>query len=149
MSVPGEVFLIAGPRSLRVVDLSADDIRTLFSKPVTVIPAQGLGTVVVPISCVFQFTGGSVGFTNDDTCSFGVGTKPALNSGTAPDGIIAFSIPVAQVCYFVPLGDNEPQANHENAPAVLSADSTDPGGVGNGTGRISVEWYVMTLRSSP
>jgi hypothetical protein len=141
-----EVFLIHGPRNLQVIDLSSDDIRTLNSQPVTIIPAQGLGTVVVPISCVFQYDAGTVGFTNDDSLSFGVGAKPVLNSGTGPDGTVVFSVPISQVTYFVPLGDNEPQANHENGPAVLSADTTDPGGSGNGTARISVEYYVMRLR---
>ena len=136
---------LSGPRVL-YYDLTTEEIKTLFSAPVTVLPAQGVGTTIAAVAATFQYKAGSVGFTNDDTMSLGVGTKPVMNSGTAPDGTIAFSIPISQVSFFLNDGDNEPQANHENGPLVLSCDTQDPGGSGDGTGRLTVLYYVMKLR---
>lgn len=139
-------WIAASVPAVLTVDLSADQIRTLFSSPVTIIPAQGVGTVVVPISAVFQYKAGVAAFTNDDTLSFGVGSKPVLTSGVGPAGTIVFSALTSQVCFFAPEADNEPQSNHENGAAVLFADTQDPGGLGDGTARLTTSFYIMVLR---
>lgn len=130
---------------LHTFDLTAAQIATAGTAPVEIIPAQGVGTVNVPVSCVLQYKAGTVGFNNDSTCAILVGAKPVMSSGTAPDGTIVFSVTVDQVCYFGPLADNEPQSNHENAAVFFQAEAGDPGGTGNGRVRLILLYYVMAL----
>ena len=134
--------------NLIVYDFTAAQLKTILSEPVAVIPALGANTVIVPFAGCFQYFAGSVGFTNDTGIIFGVGAKPVLTSGDDPgDGVIVFSATIPQVAMLGMIADNEPQDNHANQPAFLQGVTADPDGLGNGTARLSVLYYVMTLLS--
>lgn len=79
-----------GPTQSVVRDLTAAEIATLASAPVELIPSQGGGTVIVPVSAVFQYVPGTVAFGSDFTAQLEVGGDPfPAIPGIPTDGLVA------------------------------------------------------------
>ena len=125
--------------------ITPDDLATAGNTPVELVPAAGIGTTLACVIGVVQYKAGTVGYNNDSTVAILIGSKPVMTSGSAPNGTIVFSATVDQVCFLANVADNEPQANHENAPLLFQCQDGDPGGSGNGLVMVEIRYTIVPL----
>jgi hypothetical protein len=127
-----------------VVDLTSAQIATLFTVPIEVLSAQGVGKVIVPVSASFQYFAGAVAFVNavhvvvgsvPGTATFNFNTDVAFNG---LDSVIAFGQPSSS---------SPIQTSVENVPLYIFAVDQEPGdaGASDGTARVQFLYYVMDL----
>jgi hypothetical protein len=125
-------------------DLATADIAVLNGTPVTLVLAQGAGTLIVPVAASFHYKAGSVGFTQNAALSLVyAGDTTALLTGPT----IAFSGTTSQLGTFLPATAAQTLTEGENKALVLLASADPTIGTANGSGRITVFYYVMELRS--
>jgi hypothetical protein len=100
------------------VNVSAAAVSTLFSSPVTIIPAQGAGTVITVVGALLQWVAGT------QTYSFDPNGGGSFFLSSLSQGVAGNVFPPPYDPSFVTLGPGEttiePIAASENVPLLLS-----------------------------
>jgi hypothetical protein len=129
-----------------VVDLTSAQIATLFTVPIEVLSAQGVGTVIVPVSASFQYFAGAVAFV--DTAHVAVGSVPGTLTFTFNfNADVAFNGLDSVIAFGQPSSLSPIQTSVENVPLYIFGVDQDPGdaGASDGTARVQFLYYVMNL----
>lgn len=71
---------------------TAAQINTMFTTPLTLIAAQGAGTLIEIQSCVVDLKRGSAAFTSGGTATIGYGTTQSLNAASPAAATIASTV---------------------------------------------------------
>ena len=74
------------------VPLTAAQINTIYTTPISVIPAQGAGTLIEVQSCVLDLKYGSAAFTSGGTVTIGYGTTQATVAASTAAATIASTV---------------------------------------------------------
>lgn len=139
----------AGSVQTTVLDMVAGQFATIGSVPVNLVPAQGVGTVVLPISGVLQYKAGTVGFSNSNPV-------PTLAFATVPtEAVLTFVTgswaDLVSMVVFPQLGEvvqPKIQSDCENVALVLTSEDGDDPGLelgSDGVVRVVVRWTLGRL----
>jgi len=121
------------------VSLSSAQILTLGSSPVTLVPAQGAGKVIIPISVVLNY--------NFVTSAYSTVTNLFIASPSSPtsitrNGVLGF---VSDACTFdAPINSGASNALTGNEALIITTTGGNPTG-GDSTLDVYVTYVIITI----
>ena len=121
------------------VSLSSAQILTLGSVPVTLVPAQGAGKVIIPVSVVLDYNFVTSGYSTNTNVFIASASSPTSITRT---GVLAF---VGDACTFdTPINSGASNALTGNESLQISTGAGDPTG-GDSTLDVYVNYIVVTI----
>ena len=121
------------------VSLSSAQILTLGSSPVTLVPAQGAGKVIIPISVVLDYKFVTSGYSTNTNVFITSASSPTSITRT---GVLAF---VSDACTFdAPINSGASNALTGNESLQISTGAGNPTG-GDSTLDVYVTYVVITI----
>lgn len=121
------------------VSLSQAQILTLGTNPVTLVPAQGAGKVIFPVSVVMNYKFGTLAYSTSVNVLI---TSPSSPTSILRTGILGFT---ANVCTFdTPINSGASNPLTPNEPLQISTGSSNPT-VGDSTLDVYVTYYILSI----
>ena len=146
-ATPASAGGLQGAFGLQYVDLilTSAQILALFTTPITLVPAPGVGYRIVPVSFVFRLIGGSVAYLNGGggTVAIALGSAVLVAQPAVAFFLVTIS-PNRRTQVFPYPGDTDVAANPpttDNAPLTFGM-ATANLTAGNGTAHIEVYYSI-------
>ncbi len=141
------VTSILGSVNTVVVNLTAAQIKTLNSSPITLVTAQGPNTLVELISAYYIHTYGTIAFNFSGNINISIGTSPNFVSAANYSTSITLNTTNNLIFnYGTPTGSFllNSTTDCRNTPLILRVTGTDAT-VGDSTGKIVVNYRIINL----
>src|SRR5262249_51319960 len=97
-----------------IVDITSTQLASLFTSPLTVVPAQGAGTIILPVVGAVHYKPGSVGFTNNRQVGLFL-SSVQITAGNS----ISFTGTTAQIAPFSNSSTVQTESTIENTDLLL------------------------------
>ena len=127
------------------IPVTLTQLQTLNSVGLTVIPAKGTGTLIVPGSCTLELIHGSAAFTGGGTVTIGYGatSSPATNGTIASTVFTTFTASQAVTVLPVALPVTATATGLLNTGIVMTAASADFAAGTGGSGVLDCQYRVI------